>query len=128
MKLTVLWGFILAGTLTAALMVFGGAFIDLMTTNEPVRAAARDYLAWAALTPLLGVLAFQFDGVFIGATWSRDMRNMMLASLAIYVALWQLAEPALGNHGLWLALNGFLVARGLLLMWRYRSRIRTAFA
>lgn len=127
-KLTVLWGFILAGTLTAALMVFGGAFIDLMTTNEPVRAAARDYLAWAALTPLLGVLAFQFDGVFIGATWSRDMRNMMLASLAIYVALWQLAEPALGNHGLWLALNGFLVARGLLLMWRYRSRIRTAFA
>ncbi|MCB1480373.1 MAG: MATE family efflux transporter [Rhodobiaceae bacterium] len=126
-NLTVLWGFILAGILTTLLFVFGGAFIDLMTTNETVRETARTYLIWATLTPVVGVLAFQFDGVFIGATWSDDMRNMMLLSLAIYVALWKVAEPAFGNHGLWLALNGFLAARGVLLLWRYRRRIARAF-
>ena len=126
-KLTVLWGFMLAGVTTAVLLVFGGAFIDTMTTNEAVRETARIYLVWAVITPLVGVLAFQFDGVFIGATWSDEMRNMMLLSLAVYVVLWKLAEPVFGNHGLWLALNGFLATRGFLLLWRYRVRLNRAF-
>ncbi|MFN0262426.1 MATE family efflux transporter [Tepidamorphus sp. 3E244] len=126
-RLTVFWGFILAGSLSAILFVFGGVFVDIMTTNEAVREAARIFLPWAALTPLAGVLAFQFDGVFIGATWSVEMRNMMLVSLAIYVALWKIAEPAMGNHGLWLSLNCFLLARGLLLIWRYPKKLNAAF-
>ncbi len=127
LKLTLGWGYVLAA-LAALLFAIGGPFaIDFMTSNADVQAAAREYLPWAVVTPLAGVLAFEMDGVFIGATWSRDMRNMMLASLALYLAVWWWAEPALGTHGLWLALIVFLSARGLSLAWRCRSRIRETF-
>ncbi|QKV19328.1 MATE family efflux transporter [Oricola thermophila] len=115
-KLTCLWGFVLAGVSTVVILAAGGPVIDFMTTAEPVRAAARSYLPWAAATALMGVLAFEMDGVYIGATWSRDMRNMMLASLALFFALLWLLVPVFGNHGLWFALNAFLGARGLTLL------------
>jgi putative MATE family efflux protein len=126
-RLTVVWGFVFAGAASAVLAVAGDPIVALMTTNAEVRAEASVYLLWAALTPVAGVLAFQMDGVFIGATWSREMRNMMLASLAIYVALVAVLVPALGNHGLWLALNVFLGARGLTLAARLRPLAARTF-
>ena len=75
-----------------------------------------------------GVLAFEMDGVFIGATWSEDMRNMMLLSLVLYLAVWAVAEPLWGAHGLWLAMLVFLSARGFTLAWRCRARTQAAFA
>ncbi|WP_421854094.1 MATE family efflux transporter [Oricola sp.] len=115
-KLTCLWGFALAGFTTVMVLIFGPAVIDILTTAEDVRAVARTYLAWAAITAVVGVLAFQMDGVFIGATWSVDMRNMMLLSLAIFIGLLLLVLPVWGNHGLWFALNVFLGIRGLSLL------------
>ncbi len=115
-KLTILWGFGLAGALTGIYFVFGADLIDLVTSATDVRRVAREYLIWAMVTPVAGVLAFQMDGIFIGATWSRDMRNMMLASLAVYVISWWLLAPILGNHGLWLALVIFLGIRGITLL------------
>jgi len=115
-RLTILWGFGLAGALTGVYFFFGNGLIDLVTSAENVRSVARDYLVWAIITPIAGVLAFQMDGIFIGATWSRDMRNMMLASLAVYVISWWLLSPILGNHGLWLALVIFLGIRGITLL------------
>jgi multidrug resistance protein, MATE family len=101
--------------------------VALMTTAEDVREVALTYLPWAALTAVTGVLAFQMDGVFIGATWSRDMRNMMLLSFALYVAaLWSLGV-AFGNHGIWAALHVFLIARGLSLLAVMRIRARETF-
>jgi MATE family multidrug resistance protein len=127
-RLTAVWGFGLAGVTSAVLLVSGDAAIALITTSPEVRAEAMRYLPWAALTAVSGVLAFQMDGVFIGATWSRDMRNMMLLSFAIYVAaLWSLGV-LYGNHGLWAALHIFLVARGLSLFAVMRVRAREAFA
>lgn len=126
-RLTFVWGVGLALVLSAVLLVGGPLFIDVLTTNEEVRRTARLYLVWAALTPLLGVAAFEFDGVFIGATWSDDMRNMMLVSLAAYVVVWQVATPHLGNHGLWLAIAVFLVVRGATLALRYPVRLARTF-
>lgn len=126
-SLTIGWGFAVAAAASLTLYLFGAMFIDLLTTSPEVRIVARVYLVWAALTPLLGVLAFQFDGVFIGATWSDDMRNMMLVSLAVYVVVWLVATPVLGNHGLWLALAVFLVVRGLTLAARYPVRLGRSF-
>lgn len=125
--LTLLWGYGLAFAAALVFALAGPAIIDLMTANEEVRETARRYLPWAVATPIAGVLAFQMDGVFIGATWSRDMRNMMLASLVLFLAVWWWAEPALGTDGLWLALIVFLSARGLTLAWRCRSRIASTF-
>lgn len=125
--LTSLWGFALAAIASLATLAFGSELIAIITTAEDVRAMAEAYLPWAAFTALSGVLAFQMDGVFIGATWSRDMRNMMLASfLAFAVALYGLA-PAFGNAGVWAALHVFLLCRGLSLLATLSVRVRTAF-
>ncbi|WP_244635539.1 MATE family efflux transporter [Chthonobacter albigriseus] len=117
-RLTVVWGVVFSTVASAIFFIAGGPIIDLMTTSPDVREAARTFLPWAALTPLAGVLAFQMDGVYIGATWSKEMRNMMLASLAIFLVVVVAAAPTLGNHGLWLALLVFLGARGITLALR----------
>lgn len=126
-SLTLLWGFGLAATATLVVFLAGGSLIDLITTAPDVRATAAIYLPWAALTALSGVLAFEMDGIFIGAIWSRDMRNMMLFALAIFVAALFALAP-LGNHGLWAALHLFLLTRGFSLLAILRKRLRTAFA
>lgn len=127
-KLTAYWSFGLAAITTAFFLVFGGDIIDLMTTAEAVRTAGYEYLPWAAITALTGALAFQMDGVYIGATWSRDMRNMMIAALAGYLAALALLVPAFGNHGLWLSLNIFLALRGLFLLAMVPRKVAQTFA
>ncbi|MBH0237416.1 MATE family efflux transporter [Methylobrevis albus] len=126
-RLTTLWSFLFAAAAGLFFLVAGGAIVDVMAQAPDVRAEARAYLAWAALTPLAGVLAFQMDGVFIGATWSREMRNMMLLSLAAYLAVLALTEPYLGNHGLWASINAFLFFRGGFLLWRLPGQIAKTF-
>jgi MATE family multidrug resistance protein len=127
LRLTIAWGYAVAVVLSAVLWFAGPAIIAAMTTNEDVRATAMVYLPYAALTPVVGTLAFQMDGVFIGATWSRDMRNMMLLSVAVYLAAWWLMAPILGITGLWIALLIFLGVRGLALAVICTRRITPAF-
>jgi multidrug resistance protein, MATE family len=93
----------------------GGYIIDRLTDQVAVRDAARTFLPWAALSPLISVWGFLLDGVFIGATRTHDLMRAMALSLAVFlVASWALAGP-FGNHGLWLALLLFMAARGLTL-------------
>ncbi|MCY6382505.1 MATE family efflux transporter [Hoeflea prorocentri] len=126
-RLTLLWGFALASVTTVFFLIFGGMVVDILTVSEDVRAESRLFIVWAALTAVVGVLAFQMDGVFIGATWSNDMRNMMLASLALFGFLVWLLVPMLGNHGLWIALLAFLGARGITLYLILGKRVERAF-
>jgi MATE family multidrug resistance protein len=102
-KLCALWSVVLAGLATLFFLVAGGPILDFMTPAEDVRALGREFLIFAALTPIVGVGAFLMDGVYIGATWSRDMRNMMLISLAVFLAAAYTLTPAMGNTGLWLS-------------------------
>lgn len=111
------FGLALTAIASIAMLLFGHLAINFMTTSEEVRQAAKQYLVWAALTPIAGVLAFQMDGVFIGATWSVDMRNIMLLSLTVFIALGYLLTPVWGNHGLWFALNAWLFLRGFGLLY-----------
>ncbi|MEO1551645.1 MAG: MATE family efflux transporter [Pseudomonadota bacterium] len=117
--LTCKWGAVIAIALAALFWAAGPWIIDLMTTSQEVRAEARRYLPWMILGPILGLAAWMLDGIFIGATRGRDMRNAMLVSTLIYwVCALSLVGP-LGNHGLWLALMVFNVARGITLGVRY---------
>ncbi len=116
LKLTAGWSFAMAGLLGLFFIALGVPVIELLTTSDEVRQVAATYLPWAAITGVTGALAFQMDGVFIGATWSREMRNMMLVSFALYCAALAALVPTLANHGLWIALNLFLLMRGLLLL------------
>jgi MATE family multidrug resistance protein len=115
LKLTALWSFGLAGVISAFFLIAGPWLISALTTSPEVRQAALTYMPWAAITGLTGALAFVMDGAFIGATWSSDMRNRMLMSFAGYLAAVAIFVPLYGNHGLWLAMNGFLLFRGVFL-------------
>lgn len=126
-RLVVGWGIAFGGAVTLMFLLAGAILIDVMTTSETVRATARVYLTLAALAPLSGALAYTFDGIFIGATWSRDMRNLMILSLGVYFAAWWLMQT-LGNSGLWSALLIFLLARGLSQALRYPALVRRSFS
>jgi MATE family multidrug resistance protein len=102
-----------------AFALAGTAIIAVMTTAEPVRAAAATYLPWMVAAPLLGLAPWMLDGIFIGATRTRDMRNMMAVSAAIYAVSVIVLLPLMGNHGLWLSLLISFLARGLTLGLRY---------
>jgi len=107
------WSLLLAGAFTLAYSLSGGLIIDALTGIEAIRAAARDYLPWLVLLPLVSAWSFLYDGVFVGATWSAQMRQVMMASAAlVFLPAWYLAQP-LGNHALWLAFTAFMAARGI---------------
>lgn len=127
-RLTLIWGLILGVTGTAISYLLGPWLIDLLTILPDVRSEARTYLIWAALTPIVGVVAFQMDGIYIGATWSATMRNMMLVSIFAFMLVWCGLGGWLGNHGLWLALLTFLGVRGITLSWMLPKHRKQAFS
>jgi MATE family multidrug resistance protein len=124
--LTSLWGVGGAAALGLAFWVAGPAIIDLMAKESEVQAAARVYLPWVAVAPLIGIASWMFDGIFIGATLTREMRQAMLASVAIYVVALVILLPAFGNHGLWAALMVLNTARGATMALYYPRALRAA--
>jgi MATE family multidrug resistance protein len=126
-RLVMLWGAAFALGVAAVFVLFGPALIDFMTVSEDVRKSARDFLLFVILAPLPGVFAFGFDGIYIGATWARDMRNLMVLSLLIFLASW-FALRAFGNAGLWMAMLIHYAARGGLQALRYPALFRVSFA
>ncbi|WP_107342977.1 MATE family efflux transporter [Rhodopseudomonas palustris] len=126
-RLVILWGFGFALIVSAIYAFAGPMLIDFITSNGELRRTARDYLWLVTLAPMLGVFAFAYDGVFIGATWAREMRNLMLLSLVLFLASWFALRP-LGNTGLWIALLSHYVWRGGLQALRYPAMVRTSFA
>lgn len=115
------WGVGSAVLMAFVFFVFGDNIIKLMTTAEDVRAVSHTYLPWMILAPLAGVAAWMLDGIFIGATRTTDMRNMMIVSFAVYVIALVVLLPRYGNHGLWASLIVFSIARGVTLGLKYPS-------
>jgi MATE family multidrug resistance protein len=125
-RLALVWSLGFGAALSALFLATGGLFVDFVSTNADVRALARDFLVFAALTPFVGAAAFAYDGIYIGATWTRAMRDLMLAAFAIFaLVLW--AGGAWGNAALWSAFLVFLAARGLGQALLYPGLARRAF-
>ena len=124
--LTSLWGLGISAFLSVIFLLAGPWLIDVMTTAPEVRQAARDYLPWMVAAPLVGTAAWMLDGIFIGATRTADMRNMMILSAVGYFAAVIPLMAAFGNHGLWLGLLLSFALRGLTLGWRYPALERAA--
>lgn len=124
--MTSLWGAIFALGLAVAFAALGPWIVDIMARDPEVRATARDFLPWMVAVPVVALASWMLDGVFIGATRTGDMRNMMAVSALVYlVAVVALTGP-LGNHGLWLALLISFAVRGLTLWLRYPALERAA--
>lgn len=126
-RLSLGWSLGFGLAVSALFLIAGGPFIDFVSTNPDVRAYARDYLVFAALTPFMGAAAFAFDGIYTGATWTRSMRDLMVIAFVVYAGI-LLAAGSLGNTALWIALLVFLSARGLGQFILYPRLARKTFA
>ncbi len=112
-RLTLRWSLVFALGYTLAYVVAGPLIIDILTDLPDVRSTAMTYLPWLIASPLISVWCFLYDGVYIGMTRAREMRNIMLVStLAVFLPAWFLTQP-FGNHGLWFALMAFMASRGI---------------
>jgi multidrug resistance protein, MATE family len=121
-QVTLLWSALGALAFSLLYWAAGGWIIAQLTDQPAVRESARTYLGWAAISPVISVWGFLLDGVFIGATRTRELMVSMVVSLAVFVAAsWALAGTG-GNHGLWAALLIFMGARGVTLA-RFVPRI-----
>ena len=107
------WGLVAALVLAAGFALLGPLLIDVMARDPAVQAAARAFLPWVVAGTLISLACYMLDGIFIGATATREMRNAMLVSLAVYGAVLLPLLPLMGNHGLWAAFMIFNLARGV---------------
>lgn len=114
-KVNLFWSVLGALGFSLVYWAAGGWIIDRLTDQASVRDAARAFLPWAALSPLISVWGFLLDGVFIGATRTHDLMRAMALSLALFLAASRALVGPFGNHGLWVALLIFMAARGLTL-------------
>ncbi|MFU1519440.1 MATE family efflux transporter [Vreelandella alkaliphila] len=123
-RATVQFSFWTATVATFAFALGGNYLVALLTGLAEVRATAASYLPWMVVMPLIAVWSYLLDGVFIGTTAVREMRNSIFIGLAVYLPTWWLSQ-GLGNHGLWLAFTLFMFTRSAVLIayyYRYRQR------
>ncbi|MCH8158547.1 MAG: MATE family efflux transporter [Proteobacteria bacterium] len=122
-KLTLRWSLIFAVGFAAFYALFGTLIIGVLTDLEDVREAAIRYLPWMIASPVVSVWCFLYDGVYVGATRAKGMRNVMVFStIVIFLPAWYLLQP-LGNDGLWLAFLLFMASRGIGMHLGYRKQI-----
>ena len=92
-----------------------------MTSIEPIRVLANDYLIWVIIMPILTMACYHLDGIFLGTTQTSDIRNGMVISLIVFVGLTFWLIPNLQNDGLWISFSVFFIMRAITLVIRYRS-------
>nr|WP_284694971.1 MATE family efflux transporter DinF [Photobacterium galatheae] len=109
---TTFWSLVIALLMTLAFLGFGPQIISLISDIPAVQAEAVRYLPWLAAVPLVSMWCFLLDGIFIGATRGREMRNSMFVATCTFFLIWQVFH-SFGNHALWAAMLAFLGMRGL---------------
>jgi MATE family multidrug resistance protein len=125
MRVVFLWA-VIVGLLNALVYAAAGhGIIALLTGIPDVRVAAEQFLPWVVLMPLVSLWAYTYDGVYLAATKTTAMRNTVILSFAVYVALLYAMVPVFGSVGLWIALAAFLGLRGLLLHLLFPALLRT---
>lgn len=134
-RLLILWGLALTVVFTGLYAAFGNQFLHFFTDQQEVIAAAGEYMTWVLVIPICGFAAFLFDGIFIGATATRTMRNAMFVATAAFFGLYYGLKAIIGAEGstplkphtwnniLWTAFMVFLILRGLLQALRVRRDI-----
>lgn len=122
-RLLFLWGIGLSLSFTILYAFLGKDFLGLLTNETSVIEASGDYFYWILAIPLCGFSAFLWDGIFIGATATRQMLYSMLVASGTFFIIYYLFYRSMGNHALWMAFLGYLSLRGGVqwILWRYRK-------
>jgi MATE family multidrug resistance protein len=122
-QLALKWSLFFAVAFFVFYILIGPLLIRVLTNLPDVRATAMQFLPWLVISPLISVWSFLYDGVFVGATRSKEMRDIMLVStFAVFLPAWFLLQDY-GNHGLWLAFTIFMASRGIGMHIWYRTRV-----
>jgi MATE family multidrug resistance protein len=122
-NLTLKWSFFFALGFTVVYLLAGPLIISLLTDLQDVRGTAMQYLPWMIASPLVSVWCFLYDGVYVGATRAKEMRNfMVLSAVLVFLPAWYLTQ-SYGNHGLWFSFLLFMAGRGIGMHWGYRTKI-----
>jgi MATE family multidrug resistance protein len=122
-RLSLKWSMVFAVLFSAAYFAGGPALIGLMTDLPEIRSLAIEYLPWMILSPVISVWSFVYDGVFVGATRSKEMRDVMVIStVCVFLPAWWLLL-GFGNHGLWAAFLLLQLSRGVGMHLLYQSRV-----
>jgi MATE family multidrug resistance protein len=125
-RLSLKWSLIFAVGFCLLYLLFGPLLIRILTDLADVRETAMRYLPWLILSPLVSVWSFLYDGVYVGATRAKEMRDIMVfSSLAVFLPAWFLLQ-GFGNHGLWLAFTLFMASRGIGMHIGYRRHVLPA--
>ena len=107
-----LWAFLFGGLIMLIFVIFGEPLLHLFTDQMPLIEQAKPYLIWIIVASVVNVAAYIWDGIFLGATASKALRNSVILSTLIFLSAVYLLMP-FGNHGLWGALTVLLIARGI---------------
>ena len=127
-NLSLKWSLIFAVGFCLFYLLAGPLLIRILTDLPDVRETAIRYLPWLILSPLVSVWSFLYDGVYVGATRAKEMRDIMLVStFLVFVPAWFLLQDY-GNHGLWLAFTLFMASRGIGMHLGYRRRVLPSVA
>ena len=108
------WGVVVSLAAVVIYSLFPSQILRIMTNDVLIIERAKDFMFWTVLIPVVGFAAFLWDGIFIGATASRQMRNAMVYSSGIFFACYFVFTPFWGNNGLWLSFILYLLVRGLM--------------
>ncbi|TDO04797.1 MATE family efflux transporter [Sunxiuqinia elliptica] len=108
------WGSLLALAFSFLYLVANKLILSILTNQQELIQSALDFRWWIVVTPVLSFASFIWDGIYIGATASREMRNSMLgATLLVFLPGYFLMQPIIGNHALWVAMLLFMLSRGI---------------
>ena len=128
-RLLFAWGTGISVLFTLIYLLAGKVIFGVLTNNPEVIANAKPYFFWVVMVPLISYAAFLWDGIYIGATAGREMRNAMLIStLVVFFPVYILAGKYMGNHGLWLAFMLFMLARSLSMQVLSKKAVFSKFA
>lgn len=106
------WGLMVSLAAVVVYMLFPDPILHIMTNDLAIIAQTKEFMFWTVLIPIVGFAAFLWDGIFIGATASAEMRNAMILSATVFFICYFIMTPLWGNNGLWLAFILYLFVRG----------------
>ena len=123
-RLLLIWGFSISIPFSILYALFPTEFVKIISDNTEILTEIKPYYIYMIIIPLITFAAFIWDGIYIGATASKAIRNtMIISSIFIFIPSWYILMPRFGNHGLWVAFLFFMIARGTAMSLMYKKNI-----
>ena len=123
-RLLLIWGFSISVPFSILYALFPTEFVKIISDNTEILTEIKPYYIYMIIIPLITFAAFIWDGIYIGATASKAIRNtMIISSIFVFIPSWYILMPRFGNHGLWIAFLFFMIARGAAMSLMYKKNI-----